>query len=186
MSIKDALTWAGGDAATWTATLVAVLGMVGSWWQAKRARGAATDAEKIRDEVAGEIAQRGAHGELSDLYNQATKAVEAMDKYGPGASVSNQRGSKADDDAAVVRKLTTMLSLHKAMLEKSFQEIDKTRNNLNTLLNEFSSSKNSEERLQKGNLIHRQLTDLSGNLKNSMDRHLYRQPAIQPPKAENV
>lgn len=160
----SALSW--GDMATWAGVGV-------TWLLARNARGAATDAEKIRNEIRGEIAERNAYGELSNLYGLITKVIERMDKYGPGAGADSRRGSKPNDDATSVRELTTQLAVHGAMLEERFIDIEQIRVRLADLLDEFSAEISDTGRVMKGRAIHSELTGLCGNIKKELDRNIY-------------
>tara|TARA_R110000868_G_C10644108_1_gene744389 strand:- start:33 stop:440 length:408 start_codon:yes stop_codon:yes gene_type:complete len=117
-SYASGLPW--GDLGTWAGTGVAGLSLMGSWLQARKARGFATDAERIRDEMRGEIATRNAQSELSMLKVAADAALRVMDKYGAGAGKETRRGTEPEKDAAAVRELTTQMAQNKTMLIQKF------------------------------------------------------------------
>jgi len=163
------MTWT--DYATWFGTGLSIVAMIVSIWQAFRAKNAATQAERMRNE----IAVRSAHNELSNLNGLLGSAIRSMDKYGPGATASARRGCSPDSDAASVRAVTSEMMRLQSLLIKTFgQEVGELIKRINRLLRSFAESKDVAERDARGIDIYTEIVEFSGNMKKELDGTIYR------------
>lgn len=141
-------------------------------WQARQAKGAATQVEAMRRR----IMESSKHGELSSLNSTLKSAVRAMSKYGSGASKDTRRGASPDNDADNVRAVTSEMSkLRDHLIEKLGDDIDSIINDLHTLLDSFGAASKDEQRALHGCNIYRALERFQGDLKTLLDTNVYGQ-----------
>lgn len=154
---------------TWLATLISIGGGVYAWRQAKSAKESATQAEEVRKDI---LSKRDTN-ELSTLSAMLAKAIQTMDKFGPG-SKPDLLGYSPNNDSTSVREVTSCIALHMAMLRTIFeQKIDEIHSNLTEHLSEFGEADSDREWILAGRKIYLQLTEFSGILKGEMNKKLY-------------
>lgn len=162
------MTWT--DGATWVGTGLTIISMGVAILQARKAKGAATKAEEMRDE----ISKRNAHSELSGLNGALGAAIRAMDKYGPGAGPNARRGFSPEGDAASVRALTgEMTRLRVLLVEKLGDDVSNVIAKVNRLLGDFANANNDAQRVQHGCDIYNEIVEFSGNIKSELDGNIY-------------
>ncbi|MDG5750229.1 hypothetical protein P8R33_03830 [Qipengyuania sp. XHP0211] len=154
------------ETVTWIGTAFSILGAGIAIWQAHRARTAAEKVEAARKQIVG----RYQHGELGALDGVLSAALSAMEKYGPGSSVTRLIGASADSDANAVRAFTAALDRNTEMLTKAFGgHCVQVRDRINRLLDEFGAAQTDGGRLPKGKAIYLEISTFSGNIKKALD-----------------
>ncbi len=165
------------DTVTWIGTGFSILGAIIAIWQAYRARKAADEVEKARNQIIG----RYEHGELGALDGVLATACRAMEKYGPGSRAATLRGTSPDSDANSVRAFTAALDRNTDMLNKAFGgSCTDVRDRVNALLDDFGAATTVDERLPKGKAIYLEITTFSGNMKKALDSKTFE---VQAPQA---
>ena len=135
-------------------------------WQASRAKSAAREAEKVKEQILG---QRQT-SELSQIQSSCRKAQNAMAKYGPASSSNSLQGTDSEHDAKEVQDFLLLVTEHREYFKHTrWNYADSICDKIHPMLNEFVDETEGEKLKAGGTIILLELNKFSSIIKKLVD-----------------
>ena len=156
----------------WTivGAVASVLGAGIAIWQASKAKSAAREAERVKEQ----ILDHRQTSELSKIQSGCRRAQNAMTKYGPASPLSSLSGVDPEHDAKEVQDFLLLITEHRDYFKHSIKpnllnEADSLCNKIHPMLKEFVDEPGGEKFKNSGTKILLKLNQFSSIIKKLVD-----------------
>lgn len=157
------------------ASLFSIAAAVFAFYEAKKARSAASEAEKVRLD----LINRKALAELSHLLQETRRILQSVSRIGPAASEGKMRGVNCVEIAEDVQGFCRLLNEHSHDLRNlGYVEAVKLRDELIPEINALSAARTFADKKAVGGRIYDKIDGLAPLLKTFVDARQSQDPAI--------